>query len=267
MKLVIILVIIGIIAFFVLRKFKTVRIGSLVLIDGGVKTGKTTNGVYQSIKTYRRNHLIWRIRCVLCRILRKNMPEEPHLYSNIPIAIKDGYYPVTTELLQRKSRPTYKSVVYLSEASLVADNMLYKDELANEQTMLFAKLFGHMTRGGTCIIDTQAIGDLAVSLRRCITNTIYVHHLVKWIPFFIIAYVIEERYSEDGSAVQVYDGDIDQSLKKILIPKSVWRKFDCYCYDNLTAKCPVVKKCIHPNKRDLQAYDVVSFRQYKELKK
>lgn len=267
MKIIIILAIVGIIAFIILRKFKTVKIGALVLIDGGVKTGKTTNGVYQSIKTYKFNHRMWRVRSFFCRLLSKPLPEEPHLYSNIPIAIKDGYYPVTTELLQRKARPTYKSVVYLSEASLVADNMLYKDEVANEQVMLFCKLFGHMTRGGTCVLDTQAIGDLAVAVRRCVTNTLYVHHLVKWIPFFIIAYVIEERYAEDGSAVQVYQDDMDTVMKKIIIPKTVWRRFDCYCYDNLTAKCPILDKCVHADRHDLQAYDVVSFRTYKELKK
>ena len=48
------LVIICIVLFILVKYFKTLKVGSLVLVSGGVKTGKTTLAVYLALREYRR---------------------------------------------------------------------------------------------------------------------------------------------------------------------------------------------------------------------
>lgn len=130
------------------------------------------------------------------------------------------YVPLTDDLLLRKKRFVYGSVVYCQEASLVADSQLIRDMDINQLLLLFNKLFGHETKGGILIYDTQTISDLHYSIKRSLSEYFYIHRLVKWIPFFLIAYVQENRYSEDGSIITTINGDVEDSgLKKVIIPK------------------------------------------------
>ena len=79
----------------------------------------------------------------------------PLIYSNVPLAMP--YVPLTDDLLLRKKRFVYGSVIYVQEASLVADSQLIRDMDVNERLMLFNKLIGHETKGGVIIYDTQCI--------------------------------------------------------------------------------------------------------------
>ena len=96
-----------------------------------------------------------------------------------------------------------------------------------------------------------------MAMRRASSEYFYVHSLVKWIPFFLIATVREERYSEDGSSVNVYNEDIEDCLKRVIISKRVWKWFDCYCYSIMTDDLPVENNVIEV--QSLKADKVVSF--------
>lgn len=245
------------------RKFKVPKIPCVALVTGGVKSGKSTLSVYMAIQTYNRVHRRWKIRVFFQRLLHKPLDEEPLLYSNIPLAVP--YVPITLELLQRKVRPRYGSVAYVNEASLLADQMLsLKKDDTNERLTLFNKLFGHETIGGVLIYDTQCVADVHYAVRRSLSSYIYVHHLEKRIPFFLIAQVREERYSDDRGVINAYTEDVEESLKKVLIPKRVWKQFDAYCFSCLTDGLPVsdnvIEDCV-----DLKAREIVSFREYKTL--
>lgn len=244
-------------------KFKVPKIPCVALVTGGVKSGKSTLSVYMAIQTYNRVHRRWKIRVFFQKLLHRPFDEEPLLYSNIPLAVP--YVPITLELLQRKVRPRYGSVAYVNEASLLADQMLsLKKDDTNERLTLFNKLFGHETIGGVLIYDTQCVADVHYAVRRSLSSYIYVHHLEKRIPFFLIAQVREERYSDDRGVINAYNEDVEESLKKVLIPKRVWKKFDAYCFSCLTDGLPVsdnvIEDCV-----DLKARDIVSFREYKTL--
>lgn len=244
-------------------KFKVPKIPCVALVTGGVKSGKSTLSVYMAIQTYNRVHRRWKIRVFFQNILKRPLDEEPLLYSNIPLAVP--YVPITLELLQRKVRPRYGSVAYVNEASLLADQMLsLKKDDTNERLTLFNKLFGHETIGGVLIYDTQCVADVHYAVRRSLSSYIYVHHLEKRIPFFLIAQVREERYSDDRGVINAYNEDVEESLKKVLIPKRVWKKFDAYCFSCLTDGLPVsdnvIEDCV-----DLKAREIVSFREYKTL--
>lgn len=259
----VLLILVGFIILFIyIRKnFKMPKIGSLALITGAVKSGKSTFGVGLAISEYKRVLRHWRLQRFFAKLFRRPVPEKPLLYSNIPLGVP--YVPLTKSLLLRQSRFRYKSVIYICECTLVADNLIFKDVYLNECTMLFTKLIGHETKGGLCVLDTQAIGDLPAVMRRCLGQYFYVHHISKWIPFFLVAYVKECRYSEDGSVVSVDTDDLEDGLKRVLLRKSVWKKFDCYCYSKLTDHLPVEAKVVKlPKNSDLSTDDIVSFREF-----
>lgn len=259
---ILILLVIGLVCFVIykiLSMFKFPKIGAMCLISGGVKTGKTTFGVALAIKEYKRSHRRWTIKKVFCNLLNRAIPEEPLLYSNIPLSIP--YVPITKDLFERKKRFRFGSVIYVCEASLVADSQLVKDYDLNNVLLLFNKLIGHSTHGGCIIFDTQQIGDVHYSIKRSLSEYFYIHHLVKWIPFFLVAYIREERYSDDGTIVNSYEKDVEDSLVRVIIPKSTWKKFDCYCYSYQTDDLPVEDNVIK-KPADLKARSLVSFRNW-----
>lgn len=259
-------VLIIILLFIILKYFKTLKIGSLSLVSGGVKTGKTTLAVYLALREYKKAILRWKIRCFFRKLMRKDPEEKPLLYSNIPV--KMDYVLIDKDYLLRNKRFNYKSVILISEASLFADSQLIKNQDINEQLLLFNKLIGHETKGGKLIYDTQQIQDCHYSIKRSLSSYFYIHHIFKYFPFFIVAYVKEYRYSEDNSVIGTETEDIEDTLKRILIPKSVWKKFDCYCYsiltDDLTSNPDITKG---QKLKSFKAETIPSFREFKDLKK
>lgn len=209
-------------------KFKRLApLGTITVCTGAVKTGKTTLAVHLALRSYRKEMLRWRIAKLFHR-----EGQRPLLYSNIPLSVP--YVAVTTELLLRKVRVVPKSVVLLDEASLVADSQMIKDNNINMQLLKFFKLFGHASHGGTLIIDTQSISDLHYAIKRCINQYLYIKKTYSFMPFFLCMDVVEQRYSDDGAVVAAETKDLDEITKRVILPKSVWRKFDTYCYSAMT---------------------------------
>lgn len=240
----------------IINKFKVPKIGSMALFSGGVKCGKTTLAVATALSEYRaRCRKVKRVN-FFRKIFRKPLLEMPLLYSNIPLSVP--YVPITEDLLLRKKRFVYNCVAYIGEASLVADSQMLADMKLNERLLLFNKLIGHETKGGCLIYDTQCVSDCHYSIKRCLSEYIYVHHLVKWIPFFLIAYVQECRYSDDSSTITAQSEDVENTLRKVIFRKRVWKTFDCYCYSSLTDNLPVEENVISAT--SLKATNIVSFR-------
>ena len=172
------------------------------------------------------------------------------------------YVPITDDLLLRKKRFVYGSVILIQEASLVADSQLIKNMDINEQLLLFNKLIGHETKGGCLIYDTQSIGDCHYSIKRCLSSYFYVHHIVKWLPFVLIVYVQECRYSDDNSTITVTTQDSELTLRRVIISKRNWKYFDSYCYSILTDHLDIEKTVVNNNLHtsDLKARKILSFR-------
>lgn len=237
------IIIIGLIILFIYvhRTFKFPKTACVSLVTGGVKSGKSTFALALARKEYKRNLRHVKFVNFFRKIFRKELLEEPLFYSNIKHPFP--YVQLTSDLLLRKKRFRYGSIVYISEASLVADSMCWKDDNINDTLMYFNKLIGHeLGPGGKLIYDTQCINDLHFSIERCLSNYYYVHHTIQWIPFFLVAFVRENVYSADGSTLNVFDDDVEQKLKKVLIPKRVWKDFDAWCYSAMTDDLPVEEK-------------------------
>lgn len=251
---------IGIGLYILYRKFfKKCLFNAVTLITGGVKCGKSALTVTLALRSFRRNVRWWKIRKFFCKLLRREVPEKPVLYSNIPLR-KVDYTPLTRSLLLRKKRFAYKSVVILDEASLVADSQLIKDKRLNIDLTLFFKLFGHETHGGQIFVCSHSLSDLHYSVKRVTSSYIWVSSLRK-LPFFSIAYVREERYSDDGGVVNTYDKDVQSELVRIPFLNARFKNYDCYCYSELTDDLPVfVKNTYTKNWADLKTCNIVSFR-------
>lgn len=250
-------------AIYVRFAFKMPKIGAMTCVTGGVKSGKSTFSFALAYKQYQRNLRDVKIRnWVRRKILRKDYQEElPCFYSTIPLACE--HVLLTKELLMREHRFNYKSVIWIDEASLIADSQYCKNLDINDNLLMFNKLIAHETKGGLIVYNTQSIGDLHYSVKRCLSETFYVHNTFKWLPFFLVCTVREERYSEDGSAINTYNEDVEESLKKVLISKKVWKMFDCYCYSIHTDHLPKdenIRKC-----DDLKAKKLLSFNPRHEL--
>lgn len=254
---------------FLKKKFKTPTFGSLCVTTGGLKTGKSTFSLHLAKKTYKRNLRVVKFRnwCrkVLYTLFKKEyeLEEEPLFYSTIPVAFP--HVRLTLDLIMRKKRFAYKSVVWIDEATLLADSQLYKDQELNAALLQFCKLFGHETKGGCVFFTSHCLSELHIAMRRASSEYFYVHSLVKWVPFFLIATVREERYSEDGSTVNVYENDVEEHLKRVIIPKKVWNEFDCYCYSIMTDDLPVEKTVVETDY--LKCDKVVSFSPYHAYEK
>lgn len=243
---------------------KIPKLGNLILVTGGVKCGKTTLAVrlaYKQLKKQRRK--VWWYNHIAVPLFKREERPKPLLYSNIPLSV--DYVPVTRGMLLREERFVYGSVIYLCEASLVADSQLIKDYDINEQLLLFNKLIGHETRGGYLIYDTQSISDNHYSVKRSLSQYIYIHHLTKF-PFFCVAWVKELMYSDDNSTININRNDMEEGLSYIIVPKSTWKLFDCYCYSALTDHLPCVDKTEKAlTRKQLKANKIVSFRKFKKL--
>lgn len=233
------LLIVAVVVFvWIARKRKVPKLADVCMITGGVKTGKSTLALYLARKKYKSNVFKWRFRCLFAKIRRKPLPEKPLFYSNIPL--KFEHVLLTNDVFLRGVRIRYKSVLYVGEASLIADSQDWKDKNINEKLKWFNKLYGHESQGGSLFYDTQTMRDVHYSIKRCMNNYLWIHHAIKWIPFVYVVQVREMFYSEDGEMVNVSEKDVEKPLYWIAIPKSIWRKFDCYCYSKFTDHLPVL---------------------------
>lgn len=254
----IIFAIVVLILILILTKVKRLKLDAVTMINGGVKCGKTTLAVALAIKKHKRNHLIWKIKKYLRKLLRINKEdEEPLLYSNIPLNYP--YVPLTTDIIDRTKRCNYKSVVLISEMSLVIDSMSYDNPIINEQVTLFIKLFGHSTRGGSAFLETQALGDNHYAIKRCIGRYFWIHSLCKFIPF-VLVYKVREMLYSDSNSMNTFNEDIEDSTKLVIISKSVWKKFDTYCYSTFTDSLERVSEVVKAD--NLKCESIVSFKQY-----
>jgi hypothetical protein len=260
------------------KNHKTIKCNSILFISGAPKTGKSLLSIYfvfqfywfAITKYYLKEYLNWLPNTLVYgKIYRINDDERPLIYSNIPLNSEYGYVPVTKDMITRNEKINDGSVMYLGEYSLIANSRLGEKkttkfssvdyDLVNEQLLLFTKLCGHQFNG-RIICDSQTICDVHYSMKRVLSNYLYIHHTRKLL-FHNIIWVQENIYSSDNSAIQTSDGDIESNLKWLLVPRRKnYKRYDYRCYRwftrNLKRKTPLVYKDKYDS---LQAKNVVSY--------
>ena len=217
------------------------------------------------LSRYRSLHRKWFIKRIFAKIFNKDIPDEPLIYSNIPLSVP--YVPITEDLLFRKKRFRFGSVILIDETTLVADSMLIKDMELNERLTLFNKLIGHELHGsGLIVYNSQTISDVHFSLKRALGNYFYVHHTSSWLPFFNLIYVRELLYSDDNSTmVNAITKDAELDMRKVIVRKSVWKKYDSCAFSSFTDDLPVEDNMIVTD--DLKVRELVSFRTFNTIEK
>lgn len=260
---VLVVILFVIIGYVLYRKFfKVPSFSAVTMITGGVKSGKSALTVRFAVKAYKRALFAWKIKCIFAKIFRRQKPEEPLLYSNIPLR-KIKFSPLLLDHLLRKKRLNYGSVVILDEASLVADSMLGADKNnrnVGTQLLLFFKLFGHETKGGKIFCNSHCLSDLHYALKRTTSTYYYVHSLCK-LPFISSFRIREERYSDDNTVVNSYSEDVDKSMLHLFMLNRIFKKYDAYCYSVLTDDLPVKNSVKSLSQwSDLKTRQIISFR-------
>lgn len=244
------LIVLGVILLYIAyrKNFKVLNTPSVCLVTGGVKTGKSLLTVCLSMKAYRKAHRKW---FFASRILHRKV-EEPLYYTNVYTTFGNGRKPhkldsrirrVTLESLLRQERFAYKSVIYIQEASLMADNMDFKNVDRNIDLSLFAKLIAHETRGGQLYLDTQSVLDVHYAFKRVSSTFLFIQKNVNF-GLFHILYVREMINTENG--VNNFDDDVDETTRKVLIPCWWHHRYDRYEYSYLTDSLNVSEKGFEP---------------------
>ena len=103
----------AIILIVIAAKRKQIRLGDVSCVTGGVKTGKSIVTLTLARRKYKSNLRKWKLKKILCKIFRKEIPEKPLFYSNIRLGWE--YVPMTREIFLREKRLAYKSVAFVDE--------------------------------------------------------------------------------------------------------------------------------------------------------
>ncbi len=268
MKIIIIIILIAIIflILWLLWHCRPFHNETILLITGGVGVGKTSTGLYTAMKSFRKKLFRYNIKT---KILRKKNVEKPCFYCNMPLYDFE-YKQFTIEHLLREKRFEYDSVIFLNEISLIADSMLAynigKDkarEYVNQQLQLFCKLIRHETKGKgiTLILDTQNPNDMAKGGDRAITTTTHLTSCIKWLPFIRIVkgrnltLNIENVQNNVNSSEDIENTDFWR-----IVPKSIFKKYNSYCYEFLSRDLPIDTDFIKYDKTNLKKKDFYNLR-------
>lgn len=239
MLLIIILILAFILLYWFNKKRKKISVAQVNLITGAPKTMKTGLCVHLAKKDYNKRVRKTKLSNFFRKLLKKPLLEMPLFYSTIPLNFP--YVPLTEEILERATRPRFNSVLFFDEAYLVADSMAFGDADLNTSFSMFNKLIGHELHGGSLWYNTQNVHDCHFAVKRCATNYIYIPKKPKNLPFFVSLKCRELVNSEEVSIVNTSNEDLesDPSFHTLLIPKSIFKKYDPYAYSVLTDDLPV----------------------------
>lgn len=241
----------AIVLYVVYRKnFKRLKVPSVCLITGGVKTGKSLLSVKLAVKDYRRRHRVWVFKSFF-RSKKKKPLEEPLFYTNTfiqfngfnknkkksffnkPHKLANNIVLIELEHLLREKRFNYGSVVYVCESSLMADNQDFNNPIRNAQLSMFNKLFGHETKGGVLYYDTQSPLDNHYSIKRVMSTFFFIQKNINLFLFRVL--YVREMVSTD-IAENNFTDDVDTTTRKVLIGRWWYKRYDRYYYSYLTDK-------------------------------
>lgn len=244
MTILIIIAIILIVVIYCKLRIKRLKLDNLTMVSGGLKTGKSALSLGLAYKVYKKNLRKWKIKKWFSKIIHKDFNiEKPLFYSNIPLGF--DYVPLTFDVIERKKRINYKSVVFIDEASLLADSMSalttgktkeLKESTSyfNDVLLVFIKLFCHETHNGSLFINSQSISDMHYSFRRCMSRYVYIQSSINWLPFIRIMRVKELFYSDDNTSINTNNDDIEDNTRLLFQFKSIYKKYDRWCYSAFT---------------------------------
>ena len=236
------------------HNFKKITIQCVNLVTGAPKTGKSLLCSDLAPRQYKKNHRKW---WWVTHLFKKDI-EEPLFYTNTIFSFRnyknsDNYdnikrkphrldkniRVVSLDILQRQKRLAYKSVVYIQESSLTADQQEYMDKVLNCEQSLFNKLFGHESKGGCLFYDTQSALDNHYSIKRCTSSFLWIQKSRNFF-FFRVLYVREMINSDSVSSSQNnFNEDVDFTVRKYIVWRWCYKRYDRYYFSYMTDDLPI----------------------------
>lgn len=230
--------------YFRIRKnFKLLNVPSFALVTGGVKCGKTELTCCLSHKDFKSIHRRWAFQRWVCKLLRRPfLTEEPLFYTNGRTSFKSLHSKrphkldrcirqLTLDSLMRTERFNYKSVIWIQEASLLADNMDFNNIDRNIELSLWCKLIAHETRGGKVYIDTQSVLDLHYAFKRVMSSYIFIQ---KRVDFWLFSIIYVREMINTDSGINNFTDDVDTSTRKVILPRWWYKRYDRYEFSYFT---------------------------------
>ena len=280
--------------FIMYRRSKRWRPDTICMINGANGTGKSLLSVNRAMRDFRKSHNIWwRRQNIWLKVpfinnLMKIKPneEEPLLYSNIPLysdrkhnILFKYYVPLNDDIIYRRKRPRYHSVLLWDDCSIMATSMDYKDKELSNKMSFFIKMIRHELKGSnrnlfgshcSLYINTQSKNDTHFSIDRFVNQVMYIMKSVN-IPFFKIVWVRDLLLID--SVENNFKDDIkhDLSSRWLLIPKSTFNKYDSYSYEFLSHDLPILDnenckiKIVLENGKTM--FEIATFHEWEEIKK
>ena len=284
----VILIVLLVVLFIIWKRSKKLKFDSVVMVNGCIGSGKTLLCVNRAKRDFKKAHAIWWRRTHIYSIIFKKLKneEEPLLYSNIPIysnkknlELFKYYVPLTNDIIMRKKRVRYHSVMLWDESSLMATSMDYKQKDLSEQMSLFLKLLRHECKGSyrnifgshaNLYINTQSKNDNHYAVDRIVNQVLYITKSIS-IPFFKVVWVRDLLLID--SVQNEFNDDIKESLscRWFLIPKKTFNMYDSYSYEFLSHDFPVADLDSCPGRiykvGDKICFEIATFHEWQEIKK
>lgn len=249
-------------------KFKRIVTNCVCLLTGAPKTGKDELQNDLAPHAYRVAHFVWWFKT---KVLRKKS-EEPLFYCNYDFSFglcksvwdkySDRYkkahpykpHPLdknirmlTEDVLLRNKRVAYKSVISITEATLVNDNMLSisvggkedkeATKVVNINLTLFYKLYGHESHGGRLYMNSQNILDLHYAPKRVSSSYYFIQKRkrVWWLLGLFDVLYLREMINSDMGGINNFETDVDDTMKLYVIFRPwVFKRYNCYEFSRYT---------------------------------
>lgn len=237
------------------KNFKNLVTCCICLITGAPKTGKDLLQNDKAPSDFKKVHRAWSIHNFFCKLFKKeNKEEEPLYYVNYEFSFRNYrkarekkvhkldrcVMQLTKAHLLREVRFNYRSVISITEASLLNDNMLsvkVKDgEDVNIPLSCFYKLIGHETKGGKLYLNSQALPDLHYAPKRVCSNFFFIQKNINFLGLFHVLYVREMINQDIGN--NNFIDDLDTTTRKYIVPFWVHKRYNRYEFSKFTDDLP-----------------------------
>lgn len=250
--MIIFLILFAFLLFLFLRKFKAPLPASLNMVNGGLKKGKTLSSLYLAIRAYKKACFPFKVRLKFAKLLgaskdkiRELEAQMPLFYSNIALVnLPFPVYELELSTLKFETRLKERSILFIDEVSLLAS--AHERTLAQISDLIsqYFLLFSHCTKGGKCFMNTQALAQVNASVRKPLTDILYIIGSRKWafLPFISVYYRLE-RFEFDRDIIDV-QGDIRDKSYKFIVPSWIYKKYDCFAYYGLVEDLPISEKLL-----------------------
>ena len=224
---------------------------SITAYTGGVGSGKTFLSVRQVIKAYKSALKSWRKEKTKAKILRREVPDKPLLFSNVPIVYKKKFRSakLTPEIVLLQKRIPEGSIVLVDEVSGFLNQFEYAK---NENVRLFDEFcrFFRQYVGGQMVINDQCSANVVLQIRRRL-NTIYNLNKHRYFLGFTSVKVREINISDEIIAVD--QKDTNEPYARFLCFGNFFKYYESRCYRPRYLLLPMVEPEFHEKK---QTYDL-----------